>query len=588
MTRPLVRTVALVLLLAAAAATYLWRIGSAPLYLAPDEVAIANDAYALATSGRTLDGTFLPLYVHVEVSGNWFMPAIYYAMALVLQVAPLAEWSIRVPTVLAGLLTIVLTYVVGRRVLGDWRWALVAALVVAAAPAHFILSRYGLDYTFPNPFILAWLWCLLIASEPGRSRGWWAAAGLCLGLGWYTYIAAMVMMPVYLVMTLAMVAVRTRHWRDALAATAAFVVPLTLFAVWLTQHPEAVIETLKRYNLLSPEQQKAGAGAVDALQSFDIGAMLVRYRYLLSYEFLFQLGDIYLPFSTRSVGVFVPATALLLGLGLGAAAITQRSAVTILILFGFLTAPLAASLLVEEGAMRRATGLLPFAGLLCGFGARQFDRIARIPWFRPAALAVGAVALLVGAGYLGYTLLGQGRVSVTATRVAVAGLGALAMGAMAPWWKHGHLLLIPVLLAMVMQFGGFLRSYHGEYQSRLAPWLQGNIRGALTQMMAEADRRPDAPIVFATLRSGRGDLDLRNRYLPSYWHFYTASAGREDLRPRARFVPQDDDLSATPEGSLILGNLEDPQVARLLGGTAQPLAVIPEIDRDPFFTILLR
>ena len=76
-------------MLVAAAIVYFMRLGSAPLYLAPDEVIIANDAFALARTGRTLDGTLLPLYVFVEVSGNWFMPAIYYTSALFLQVLPL-------------------------------------------------------------------------------------------------------------------------------------------------------------------------------------------------------------------------------------------------------------------------------------------------------------------------------------------------------------------------------------------------------------------------------------------------------------------------------------------------------------------
>ena len=70
-------------MLVAAALVYLFRLGSAPLYLAPDEVIIANDAFALARTGRTLDGVLMPLYVFVEVSGNWFMPAIYYWSALV-------------------------------------------------------------------------------------------------------------------------------------------------------------------------------------------------------------------------------------------------------------------------------------------------------------------------------------------------------------------------------------------------------------------------------------------------------------------------------------------------------------------------
>ena len=107
------------LLLLLTAAVYFWRLGDAPIYLAPDETIIANDAYVLATTGRALDGTFLPLYFRAGFFGSWFMPMISYGMALALQVFPFVEWAIRVPTVLAGVLSIALTYL--RRTPVVWR-----------------------------------------------------------------------------------------------------------------------------------------------------------------------------------------------------------------------------------------------------------------------------------------------------------------------------------------------------------------------------------------------------------------------------------------------------------------------------------
>ena len=190
------------LLLLLTAAVYLWRLGEVPVYLAPDEVIIANDAYALAATGRVARWHVPAAVFSAGANDSWFMPVIYYGIALALQVLPLAEWSIRVPTVLAGVLSIALTYIVGRRLPGHTVTGLVAAFVLACAPAFFILSRYALDYTLPLPFVLGWLLCLLIALEQPRARGWFATAGLCLGFGWYAYISSIVMMPIYAVMTL--------------------------------------------------------------------------------------------------------------------------------------------------------------------------------------------------------------------------------------------------------------------------------------------------------------------------------------------------------------------------------------------------
>jgi 4-amino-4-deoxy-L-arabinose transferase-like glycosyltransferase len=64
-----------------------------------------------------------------------------------------------------------------RRVIGQPLPALIAALVLALAPVHVILSRQALDYILPVPFVLGWLWCLdasLRAREGSTSR--WRAS----------------------------------------------------------------------------------------------------------------------------------------------------------------------------------------------------------------------------------------------------------------------------------------------------------------------------------------------------------------------------------------------------------------------------
>ena len=108
-------------------------------------------------------------------------------------------------------------------------------------------------------------------------------------------------------------AVRRRDWRDGAAFVAGFVLPLTLFAMWLMQHPDAVQETARRYGWIGGTQP-ATAGAM--LQTFDAGALLARYVNFFRFDFLFQLGDTYLPFSTRTTGVFVGASGVLIAAGL--------------------------------------------------------------------------------------------------------------------------------------------------------------------------------------------------------------------------------------------------------------------------------
>jgi 4-amino-4-deoxy-L-arabinose transferase-like glycosyltransferase len=577
--------IAAIALLLAAAIVYLMRLGSAPLYLAPDEVIIANDAFELSRSGRTLDGVRLPLYVFVQVSRNWFMPAIYYTSALFLQVLPLTEWSIRLPTALVALASMWLAFAVARKAIGDRHAALVAIVVLACAPGFFILSRYALDYTYPVPIVLAWLYCLLSGLERPRAIGWFLAAGLLLGIGWYTYISSLVMMPIYLLFSIGALVVRKRDWRESAVLIAGFVIPVTLFAVWISQHPAAFQQTAQRYNFVDPSETASASGI---LRSFDFAAMFNRYRNFFGIEFLFRLGDVYLPFSTRTTGVFVPASGLLLGAG-AFVALARRNVSHTLILLGFLSAPLAASVLVEEGAIRRATAMLPFGALLASLGAARIDAISRIPLFRPLAAAGGGAALMAGLAYMAFTISTQGgRVSETGTRVAVFGAIALVMAALASRVRHGRLLLILNALIIVVQFAAVVRDYHGEYVSRLAPWLQGNIKGALTEVIDASVRNPGARIYFATLRSGRGDWDIKNHFLPPYWRFYATKLGREDLIREATFLKETDSLDSVPKGSLVLGNLEDPHMRALADAGSTTLADIPEVDHPPFFRLVMK
>jgi hypothetical protein len=267
-------------------------------------------------------------------------------------------------------------------------------------------------------------------------------------------------------------------------------------------------------------------------------------------------------------------------------AIKRRTVADVLILLGFLTAPLAASILVEEGAIRRATAMLIFGALLAAIGAARIDAIERILFFRWIAFAAAAAALLAGLGYLSFTMAMQGRISETATRVTVIGAIALVMAALAPRVKHGRLLVLLNAIIIAVQFGVVVRDYHGEYESRLAPWLQGNIRGAVIGLMDASRQNPDAPIYVTALRNAEGYWDIRNRFLPSYWRFYAIKLGREDVIAKARFLTEEDSVDAIPSGSLVLGIREDAEVQRMIAGGATKIADIDEIDRPSMFTLL--
>jgi predicted membrane-bound mannosyltransferase len=113
----------------------------------------------------------MPLYFQIQMRGEtrsgWFMPVIFYAIALVLKVLPLSEASVRLPSVIVGLTDIVLMFFLARRIFKSTTLAVASAAMLALTPAHFILSRYALDYLYPLPFLLGWLLCVISSSRTG-------------------------------------------------------------------------------------------------------------------------------------------------------------------------------------------------------------------------------------------------------------------------------------------------------------------------------------------------------------------------------------------------------------------------------------
>src|ERR1043166_9659963 len=116
---------------------------------------------------------------------------------------------------------------------------MVSAAMLALTPAHFILSRYALDYLYPTPFVLAWLLCVLGYLETGRRVSLFVGTAL-LGAGFYSYIAAVVLMPLFMVFTAALLFHARKPLRDYLVAASGFALPLLMLVPWLFAHPTAL------------------------------------------------------------------------------------------------------------------------------------------------------------------------------------------------------------------------------------------------------------------------------------------------------------------------------------------------------------
>jgi hypothetical protein len=367
-----------------------------------------------------------------------------------------------------------------------------------------------MDYIYPVPFVLGWLLCLLHFFDTRRRLTLFAATS-ALGVGFYSYIASVLMMPLYFAVTVILLAVKrepVRHW---VVAALGFLWPLLLIPLWIWAHPSLVSDTMSRY---VPGQHVPVADALTTgLSLREVLAELRRpehfsslpgrlslYWYFFDPSYLFVFGGYASAMnSTRRVGVFLLPFLALVPIGLWRLA-ASRSIPSGLVVFLFVTAPTAAVLAVPEPyAVDREMILIP-AGVLAAVAGIMYLRT------RPGIWPRRALAVL--------------------------------------------LLLIP------LHFGFFLYDYYVDYRERSGFWFGFNHRDALESVI-RADHDQPAPAIYLSPQ--------RDPYVESYWQFAVLKAGRADLRAKTRLIDGSAvDVSQLPSGALLVLHANDRAVARIL------------------------
>ncbi|HYE88159.1 MAG TPA: glycosyltransferase family 39 protein [Vicinamibacterales bacterium] len=352
------RTVlAIVVLAAAGGVLYTRHLAEVPPHLMHDESQFVLQAESIASTGRDLAGRFMPVFFTEPEFPAGRDPAIVYATAAVLKVRPFSESSGRLATALVGVLNIVLMFLLVRALFNSTPLALAAAAMIAFTPAHFIRSRLALSPMYSVPFILLWLWTL-VEHERRPTAVRIAVAGAWLGLGLYTYLAGVIMMPLYLGASVCLVG-RRHGMSHAGAMLASFTVVLVPMLVWYGTHPERFDQIFGSYREFST--------APAATSVAGIRARAALYWSFFDPAFLFVSGDSSLVNSTRRAGFFPAAFFVLLPVGLYWIAKSGRPILWI-IGAGFVLSPLAA---VISGAveMNRLMFAIPFGVLVACVGA---------------------------------------------------------------------------------------------------------------------------------------------------------------------------------------------------------------------------
>lgn len=174
----------------------LWEFSSLPPGLNPDEASIGVEAYYLYKFGMDRYGLSYPVHLISWGSGQNALYA--YMLIPFVALKGVNAFVIRLPMVLAGILSLPLIYIAGRRLLGE-KFALLAMFFMAISPWHIVNSRWAVESNIMPFFFLAGFTALTLANTKNR---WFLVSSITFALSLYAYGTAYVGVPVFILLTI--------------------------------------------------------------------------------------------------------------------------------------------------------------------------------------------------------------------------------------------------------------------------------------------------------------------------------------------------------------------------------------------------
>jgi 4-amino-4-deoxy-L-arabinose transferase-like glycosyltransferase len=207
--------------------TRVWGFASLPPGLNPDEASIGVEAYYLYKFGVDRYGLSYPVHLISWGSGQNALYA--YLLIPFVALKGINAFAVRLPMMLAGILSLPLIYIAGKRLFGE-KFALLVMFFMAVSPWHIVNSRWAVESNIMPFLFLGGFTALTLANV----KNWWfLAASVLFALSLYSYGTTYIGVPVFLLLTVPLLLkIKRITIRQVVAGTIAFILiafPILLF-----------------------------------------------------------------------------------------------------------------------------------------------------------------------------------------------------------------------------------------------------------------------------------------------------------------------------------------------------------------------
>ncbi|KKU01387.1 MAG: hypothetical protein UX03_C0042G0004 [Candidatus Woesebacteria bacterium GW2011_GWE1_45_18] len=364
-----------------------------------DEISHGYNAYSILKTGKDEWGATLPTIFRAY--GDYKLPVYIYLTALSEAIFGLTALAVRLPGVLAGIVTVVFTYFLARKLFNP-KVALLSSLLVAIEPWSLFLSRGAFEANLALALILPGFYFFLKGLKESK---YLVLATFLLGLSVWTYNSARIFVPLMIAAT------KILYWKDLrvlwkkakvhLFFTSAIAIIFFVPMFWQLIGPAGQA----RYGKVAIIDEGAIAQINERIiynKGTYFGSRFVKnYFSHFSLDFLASRGGTHYQFSLPGHGLVYGVNIVFFLVGL-IWLLKSRKKESFFVLAWLLLSPIPSSLTREAPHVLRAITMLPVPMLITAIGFSSFLDWARKRKFsqKVATIIYLVVLFLFTEGYL--------------------------------------------------------------------------------------------------------------------------------------------------------------------------------------------
>jgi len=165
-----------------------------PTGITIDEAGQGYSAYSILKTGKDEWGDFLP--INPRGFGDYKPPVYMYLLVPSIALFGLTEFAVRLPSAIAGILTVIMTYLLVRDLFKNRKLALLASFFIAISPWHIYYSRLGWESNVGLMFFILGIWLFIKGLEKSSLM---SLSVISLGLAGMSYHSFKLLVPLIVV-----------------------------------------------------------------------------------------------------------------------------------------------------------------------------------------------------------------------------------------------------------------------------------------------------------------------------------------------------------------------------------------------------